>query len=514
MSQQRHLPEELRELADPAYDRLWKEARRKYQSAGGVGKRVTVKLEKLRKEECEKLLTLLPEHYRQIKPGGQLNVLLLELEQELAKHPYYIPSFREWFRLLDGEPLLTRREQEEQADRTWEELFSFVRNASDRVTPETAGDQLFYPEAVRAWLIRLRDGQAAGYRTLKDMLRTKPDIARTALKECADALAALDAEQAGAASMGYSDAGIRLPVLANEYTGDPHGFDWKERRGRLLYYGLLEIWGGGSEPSEGLKERESGPDIDDTMKRTALEQELEWLAAISGDAIEPAAGQTSDRQPEEIEWQDRHTLDIRSVYRRAGIRDDDVSSQALVWGAPFAEERAASLTLQQVEAWTVWPMAASVYLVENPSVFSSLIDVSSALKCKEEHRNSMRTMRLLVCLSGQPSAAAVLLLDRLHKRLAPACRFYYSGDYDVNGLAIAHGIAARYAGRFSPWRMDRGTYDQYVRPKASFSEKEKARLRQLQPAWEPLLGQHVADRGYKCYQESLLPELIQDWIKT
>ena len=64
----------------------------------------------------------------------------------------------------------------------------------------------------------------------------------------------------------------------------------------------------------------------------------------------------------------------------------------------------------------------AVYVMENPAVFSAILDA-----------NDNSRLPPLVCTSGPLSVAALLLLDEL---VAAGGILYYSGDFDPEGLQI------------------------------------------------------------------------------
>ena len=85
----------------------------------------------------------------------------------------------------------------------------------------------------------------------------------------------------------------------------------------------------------------------------------------------------------------------------------------------------------------------AVYVMENPTAFSAILDASGNSRLPP-----------LVCTSGQPSVAALLLLDEL----AAGGILYYSGDFDPEGLQIGVRLYERYSSAFRPWFFDRQAY--------------------------------------------------------
>ena len=128
-----------------------------------------------------------------------------------------------------------------------------------------------------------------------------------------------------------------------------------------------------------------------------------------------------------------------------------------------------------------------VFVVENPAVCEGLLSALSDTP--------------IICVSGQPSATAVQLLNRLQ----PGTQLHVSCDHDLGGLRIARRLMRLPLG-WHLWRMDPGSYD-------------LARSRGNLPMpvlpegdWGPLtpLAEAMIAYGQAAHQEVLLPELIAD----
>ncbi|WP_433726943.1 TIGR02679 family protein [Nocardia sp. CA-129566] len=194
-------------------------------------------------------------------------------------------------------------------------------------------------------------------------------------------------------------AGTPLPVFADSVLGDPHGLDEGSRLHTMVVRGLAVIYG-----------------------------------------IDPPtdAGQ------------------LRALWDRAGIADDEISSTVLAAGLLIdggtavgrilrecaGAGQAAALTLQQLRALPRIIAAPSrVWVVENPSVLA--VALARFGDCCPP----------LVCTSGWPSSAGVLLLQLLAQAGAELC---YHGDFDGEGLRIAANVIARVGA--VPWRMTTADY--------------------------------------------------------
>ncbi|WIY05515.1 TIGR02679 family protein [Amycolatopsis mongoliensis] len=145
----------------------------------------------------------------------------------------------------------------------------------------------------------------------------------------------------------------------------------------------------------------------------------------------------------------------RALWERAGIADDQLSSTVLaaglraqggvagrILGLCADAGLAATLTLQQLRATTrLTGVPPEVWIFENPSVLAVALDRFGP-DCPP-----------LVCTSGWPSSAGILLLNRLR---AAGSTLYYHGDFDGEGLRIAANVVARTGA--APWRMHCADY--------------------------------------------------------
>ncbi len=160
--------------------------------------------------------------------------------------------------------------------------------------------------------------------------------------------------------------------------------------------------------------------------------------------------------------------------------------------------QATLLNLSSLEKVTA--LSGRVYVVENPSVFSSVLDKARSMN-KETNRNIS-----LVCTYGQINLAALVLLDLL---AASCSEIWYSGDFDPEGIVIADKLKLRYGNTLKLWRY---SYDDY---QSALSDRvlDQSRLKQLEGVISPQLRQlvqAVKTQGQCGYQEMILERLTQD----
>ena len=403
------------------------------------------------------------------RPGADIRISLAEFDLELkgSAFPFTIVELHD---ILVGSPLLTRSDQKLLAEKEWQSLF-------DRVEFPYAQQGVQLAQAVSDWLVGMKVGAAGGYRTLRELWRTS---AETAERELANAIRAwnlLLTGEAGGMVGDLAQAGIRLPVLAALVTGNPHALDRNAIAGRLLFQALRSFTQDTSSVGEA--------DAADSSEMMNVTSGLDSLAA-------------------------------REIYRRAGILDDDISSSVHIYD-PYDRDMKVPyvMTLRQVEAAHSLPTVDNIYVVENPAVFSTLVDVADKLLLAGATESQGSIGSLLLCTSGPASAAALRLLDRYTEEGLIQGRLYYSGDFDIKGIEIGNVLALRYASRFVPWYFDSGSYGKrcvevghgYV----LFSDEERVRLGKTQALWDKLLCETMRGSGIKLFQEQFIVQFGQEW---
>lgn len=192
----------------------------------------------------------------------------------------------------------------------------------------------------------------------------------------------------------------------------------------------------------------------------------------------------------------------RELWGRAGIADDELSSTVLAAGLRMAGDdvvsrllamcadsgHAAVVTLQQLRNGAAVSRApARVWVVENPSVLAMAL-----------RRFGPRTPPM-VCTSGWPSSAAILLLRLL--RSAGAV-LHYHGDFDGDGLRIAAHVVARTGAL--PWRMSSADY------LAALTGDGPPVGHVSTVPWDADLAGHLLTQGTTVPEERVAPILLEE----
>lgn len=194
----------------------------------------------------------------------------------------------------------------------------------------------------------------------------------------------------------------------------------------------------------------------------------------------------------------------RALWERAGVTDDELSPVVLAAGlrpagggvgnrvlrACAETGHVAALTLSQVRA-TALPtgVAGEVWAFENPSVLALAIRRFGA-GCPP-----------IVCISGWPNSAAILLLQGL---VSAGCRLRYHGDFDGEGIRIAANVVARTGA--VPWRMGSADYLDALAGAPSGNP-----VGRVTPApWDAELATHMRRRNLTVSEERVASGLLEE----
>lgn len=193
----------------------------------------------------------------------------------------------------------------------------------------------------------------------------------------------------------------------------------------------------------------------------------------------------------------------RALWEMHGALADDLASQVLVlnlacrggclaarWltearhcGIPFR------LTLQQQAVGDLLPVAADIFVCENPAVLRVAASGLGA-DCPP-----------LVCTEGMPSAACHKLLDAA---VAQGARLRWRADFDWTGLRIV-GSAVSSHGAW-PWRMTAADYRHALKA----GESTPLTGPPAASPWDPELANLMTGHGRAVMEERLIATLLAD----
>ncbi|MEV0847193.1 TIGR02679 family protein [Streptomyces sp. NPDC049954] len=190
----------------------------------------------------------------------------------------------------------------------------------------------------------------------------------------------------------------------------------------------------------------------------------------------------------------------REAWASVGLLRDELSSTVLTLnlrGTPALDHLAEEgepcvLTLRRLTRKPLAVAPALVRVCENPTVLAAAADTLGP-HCPP-----------LVCLQGQPSAAALTLLRALHDHGAT---LLYHGDFDWGGLRIAGALRRRVP--WLPWRYTAADYRAAVLRSASPPLSPLVST-PTQTPWEPALAAALSELGVLVEEERELELLLSD----
>lgn len=386
-----------------------------------------ISLKNLSEEEARAL-----EGFLQIEvlKGGSLSVSASQIRKALKKTRFADCSLEELVPLVLNGSIQSNKERKEQSKRESEAFFEEILC---RVRGTPAGN----------WLL---EGLAKGH-PLNALLVRDYHADREWLKENLPLI--LDAVNRLPI---HSGEYVRLPVFAASITGNPHYFDEGKRSLSYLLYAISGLLG----------------------HDTSFERNVQAKAGL--------------------------------LYE-GGIIKDDLSNWVLCLGIrgyeagggvhPGMEEYVRRgepqiLTLKNLSLLkAVEPVGQRVWVVENPSVFSYLMEQEGpGLTC--------------ICSGGQLRLAVLVLLDLLVKN---PVTIYYSGDFDPEGLCIAQKLIDRYGKQIKLWRYEEETYQRAVSSEI-ISERRLKQLDSLRDERLAAIGELLKKRKRAGYQENILDRIL------
>ncbi|RJT88690.1 TIGR02679 family protein [Cryobacterium melibiosiphilum] len=300
----------------------------------------------------------------------------------------------------------------------------------------------------------------------------------------AQALAAQLATVAGA----LPTSGESLGAFASRTVHDAHALDVHTPLGTLAV-GLASALGSAlaSSPSAARSGEQTGG------------------AATATDALRgpvPTSSPT-DASADSARWR-------REAWHSVGVVLDELSSSVLVLGLPGGDTSPTAralaalaeagqpvvLTLRQLLADELGTVPPVVFVCENPAVVAAAADALGA------------TSAPLVCLNGQPGAAAIRLLERL---VADGAALRFHGDFDWSGIGVARALAERVA--WTPWRFSAADYSAACAERSALPALlvlPGVSAASVETPWDADLAEAMASVGLAVDEELVLAALLAD----
>ncbi|WP_240419599.1 DUF2399 domain-containing protein [Paenibacillus periandrae] len=453
--------------SDPLLENLLNAVFKKYKGQNGV--RGNARFIVQTQVEAERLQDYFGERVKQfIIVGAEIEVHLTIFAEELKQG--YNLTITELYELLHSKQLLTKREEKDLKLSAWTKLF--VKVEQDFINKFNVSKTDFDEFVLKTfnWFQRLKNAESKGYMVLKNVFdQDKGTNAYWDLLTCLSALwQLLMRKEEMFEDRGISAGKIRLPIFADAVTKDPHAFDKKRSVGRLLWHALYDI---------------------DIQRIKMNGDEKNDITVIPDYLFE------------------------RQIYRNFDVWDDDLSSISHVFVPNLIKGNSPrTLNLREIEEIEQFPKYSLLYIIENPAIISQLAD--ETIHFLNTNGLSLEQLPLdfpiLLCTIGQSRTASRVFIE---KCLASNrdCVIYYSGDLDVPGIQMLHGMKKQFVAQFYAWRMDTFIYHKYVTPNSKkFSDQDLKLLKEAEGG----LKKEMVQFGAKVYQEAFIKELKMDWIKA
>ena len=406
---------------------------KKYASLGYVGGNVI--LGRLKKDDIETLEGLFTKNYHGMKSAS---ISATKLQKVMDRSRFAGVTIEEVLQCYNTVPLKSNREEVAERSQAQQEFFQEILEG--------------YKGSFAAdWLTAVMEEHAPLYRVLVQKYRAGKEQFKEMLLYV---MAALNGLPIHTNSYDY------LAVFATKITGNPHYFDDKTESNYLLWQGILYY-------CEKMVSKEF----------TTLEHSF-------------------------------HLEQKKEILYQVGLIRDEISNSTIVYGIQakkkngethkglegfHLEKEPVQLSLLTVsELDQVWCYTNRIYVVENPSVFASILKVAGE-KCS------------ILCVSGQPCLASLVLLDKI---VGQGVTIYYSGDCDPEGLRIADRLKRRYGSNLTLWLMEERYYIQSISNK-EISERRLKMLDGLQDEVLKEIAQRMRREKRAGYQEQIMGEYLE-----
>ncbi|MGG3843492.1 TIGR02679 family protein [Anoxybacillus kestanbolensis] len=391
-----------------SFHRLFCEMKKKYESLGRIGG--TISVSSFSAEEKEAIASFF---------GKEMSrVSLAAFEQQLANTRFAGISLVELLSCYFGEPLVTKKEQQQEIEREKEAYFTRLMNTY---------------RAQRDWLMAVEK-----QRFVQLAYQQNHHALEAALSAVCRALEQLPSTY------------VRLPVFAQKVANDPHMFDLHTLAGKLLL-SALEFY------TDTEYDLSAVEDVNELLQSYRLLRE-----------------------------------DVLNFVTCAGVMAETEKGRHPVFAAACATNTALNVPLREVMPLVrAYPSVGNnVFVVENAGVFSTLLDANVPL----------------ISTNGQLNLATRWLFDLLVKE---GVTFYYSGDFDPEGLKMAQRLVERYGSSVRLWHYDCSDY-LATKPTVPLSDERLAKLQSvtlhdLQPVKQEILRRKKAG-----YQEALVEQLRRE----
>ena len=434
--------------------RLLERMREKYIEVGGVGGQVVIADSTV--DERRALASFLGKAPFQAET---IKVRLRDVDAALRQSGFVctLPDVLHAF--LPEQPLITRKEKR---------AIHTTHQTDFRVALQTVVSQISEGTRAYHWLTQGQHGVEWLYVRNKNTSKDEQEQQLRVVQRVAHALNTLPS----------LEKPERLALFAQRISGNPHALDTNTNAGRLFLLALSDLV-----------------------------------------YISKSVQQDEDEHEDVVSLPSQDRIQELRLYAGVGLRVDTISSYVAVFHLFEAidhkgqvdvlslagRNRVLVLPLRQIIKWqAIVPAQHRIYVCENPQVFEEVV---------EQQRSEESTLPTLICTSGWPSVAALMLLDLLLAQSVDNT-LYYSGDFDIKGLQIAAYLMARYPEHCHLWRFDSDAYTVALQHGGVVASSSELAMLDTLPNVFVTLVSTMQERGMWAYQEGITQLLVMDIERT
>ena len=441
----------------PVFQNVFMGFKDRYESLGHFGG--SIKISNPSQEEKDQLSGFLRKDFS----GDQsVTISWKGMEKALQNSRFASVDMQELFEAYLGKPLLVKKEEKSRHE---EEKVKWLGSFLEIEGGQGAG--------IEDWIFKMCEKKEADYLYVTSLYQREPQEAQKLMEAVC---------RAGRRLPCLEEETEELAVFAARVTKNPHFFDAGSRGFRVLVFYLRYLF---QERSKKIKAALIEEKLEAEIRKQ--EEDEEWADADDWNEQEKSAA---------TDWM---------LLEKAGILRDALSNHILTYQLHakkkdgglhqglegfYKERQPCILTLKSIqELCEVFGESDSIYMVENPAVFSYLI--------KKYPKESF------LCGNGQLKTAAYRLLERF----SSGTSVYYAGDFDPEGLLIAQRLCDCFPEMIHLWQYDTGLYQQ-----GKSEEKiSSGRMKKLQGLREPELlamaGQ-LRENKAAAYQETVMENFL------
>lgn len=412
---------------ESVYKKLFPAFKKRYESLGRIGGTVSLKT------YSEEELVILAE-FLGMRPDILLmkrKVTLKQFENQLHKYKFEINDLKELLEEYFQQPLVSKNERLEQNTVMKQQFFQCLKRDYPFIE-----EWLRYIEKKPSdtyWIHRLMENSFEKFKSYVEILNRVMES--------------------------LPEDPIRLPVYAQQLTGQPHALDRNKGLGKLTIH-LMAVM------------------------RALSDDEAVYIPSTSEDITELLLGYNILRD------------DITNYVTLANILAETHNDKDKLWKIASETHSVLNVPIRELlDVKELYPSGGlkDVWIVENSGVFSSILD-------EVPHAP-------LICTHGQFNLAAWKCLEFLVQQ---KCTVHYASDLDPEGIGMAYRLWTRYPNNVELWKMNSESYEKAISLEETISERRLNQLLGIDRLFLADVKKIMVETESPGYQEALLEDMIRE----